>query len=141
MSAYQRHKQHRKELLKVIQEYSNDLERKKALFYRTQPSSVPFDKDGGKTMPGSGSDTVDRYLIELEQSGIDARLRTSRELINQMNERIKDDELLLKMSIEMVDQVYWMVYIEHRSVSDVAAKLHFSQSYIYRMLKEIDYNF
>lgn len=141
MSAYQRHKQHRKELLNAIQEYSNDLERKKALFYRTQPSSVPLDKDGGKTSPGSGTDTVDRYLIELEQSGIDARLKASRELINQMNERIRDDELLLRMSIETVDQVYCMVYIEHRSVPDVASRLHFSQSYVYRMLKEIDYNF
>lgn len=141
MSAYQRHKQHRKELLNAIQEFSNDLERKKALFYRTQPSSVHLDKDGGKTSSGSGTDTVDRYLIELEQSGIDARLKASRELINQMTERIKDDETLLRMSTEMIDQVYWLTYIEHRSVPDVASKLHYSQSYIYRTLKEIDYNF
>lgn len=138
MSVYQLHKQHKEELQAAMREYSDALERKRTLFYKTQPSSVPFDKDGGKSTPGSGTDTVDRYLIDLEQSGIDARLRASRELINQMNERIKDDELLLEMSIESKDQVYRMVYIEHRSVPDVASRLHFSQSYVYRILKEID---
>lgn len=138
MSVYQLHKQHRKELQNAINLWAENMEQKQALFYRTQPSSVPFDKDGGKTTPGSGTDTVDRYLIDLEQSGIDARLRACRDLIKQMSEMIKDDELLLEMSIESKDQVYRMVYIEHRSVPDVASRLHFSQSYVYRILKEIE---
>ena len=137
---YKQHKQHLRELSQAIAEYNDALDRKFVLFQATQPSSVPVDKEGGKKTPGSGTDIYDAYLIELERSGIDARLRASRDLINQMQDRLKDDEILLSMSQDLNDQVYYMNYIERRTVQDIATRLHYSQSYIYRALKEIGQN-
>lgn len=137
---YQKHKQHLRELSQAINEYNDALDRKVVLFQATQPSSVRVDKEGGKKTPGSGTDIYDEYLIELERSGIDARLKASRDLITQMQDRLKDDEILLGMSTDLNDQVYYMTFIERRTVPDIAARLHYSQSYIYRALKEISQN-
>lgn len=137
MSVYQQHKEHRRELREAVDDYSDALRKKQVLFQRTQPSSVPFDRDGGKTTPGSGTDTIDAYLIECEESGVDARLSAAKELIDYLTEQLQYDELLLYHSNEVIDHVYYMAYIERATVPDIASRLHYSQSYVYRLIKEI----
>lgn len=137
MSVYQSHKRHKRELNKAILDYSEVLEKKMELFAKTQPSSVPLGKEG-KSSPGSGTDTIDAYLIACEETGIDARLKASRELINHMKERLKDDEDLLRMSAEVVDRVYILYVMERRSVPDIASLLHYTQSNVYKYVREIE---
>lgn len=134
---YKRHIEDKGELIAAMKLYSTILDEKKELFQRTQPSSVTMDHEGRGTRL-SGTDAVDSYLIQSERKNIDERLKEAREIVDGAKKRLEDDELLLKMSMETIDQVYYMRYVEKRGVPDIASRLSYSQSYVFKTLKQIE---
>lgn len=137
MAVYEIYKRHKEELVQACKDYSDTLDEQRELFQMTQPSSVQTDREAGGGKRGSGTDRVDRYLIEAEKRSLPERLKSSREIIAGMKERLADDEDLLRMSGELYDRVYYMRFLEHRSVPDIASRIHASQSYVFRIIKEI----
>ena len=133
---YRQHIEDKTELIETMKLYSEILDEKRELFQRTQPSSVDMDHVGKTQRSGTGA--VDSYLIQSERRNIDERLKEAREIVEAAKKRLEDDELLLGMSMETIDQVYFMRYVERRGVSDIAARLHYSQSYVFKTLKQIE---
>lgn len=133
---YKQHIRHKRELRQAMTDYSDAIDEKMELFQRTQPSS-PGTREGSSSRV-SGTDKIDSYLIQMERKQIDERLKDAREIVEAMKERLKNDEALLEMSLDTRDRVYFRRFIQRRPVPDVASIEHYSQSYVFKIVKEIE---
>ena len=77
-------------------------------------------------------------MIRIEALNIEERLRVLREALAAKRERVDALQVLLKASILVEDRIYYLRYIDHRHASDIASILHYSQSYVYRVLKKFE---
>jgi len=114
------------------------LREKEELFDRTQPRSVPFDKervDGGGT-----SHPFEEYLIALERTKLDERIAAAREILQDRSQLLKETEEDLRRSAETEDVIYCLRILDGRKVAEVAAATYYSEAQIYRVLREIDRN-
>lgn len=135
---YKDYQRHKADLIQALKDYSNLLDEKAELFQRTQPSAVTLDRVGSGGTMVSGTDQVDAYLIQSERKQLDERLKDARDIVNGMKERLDNDELLLSLSPDRIDHVYLYRYVKGRSASDTASILHYSQSYVFKMCREIE---
>lgn len=105
-------------------------------FQMTQPKSLQMDGEGGRS--NAYSDRSGDYMVRLEALNIEERLRVLREALAAKRERVDALAVLLKASILVEDRIYYLRYIDHRHASDIASILHYSQSYVYRVLKKFE---
>lgn len=135
---YRDYIRHKADLVQALKDYSDALDEKAELFQRTQPSSVSFDRIGTTGTRGSGTDQIDEYLIQTQRRQLDERLRDARDIVELMKERLANDETMLSMSEDAVDRVFLVRYVKNRSAADTASILHYSQSYVFKLCREIE---
>lgn len=104
-------------------------------FQMTQPKSVQTDRDGGSAVY---VDKTAEYLERVEKMALRERLQTAREALAAKRERVEAVTILLKASDLLDDRIFYLRYIEHTPPQDIASKMHYSQSYVYRMLKKFE---
>ena len=136
MEYYSMYIRHKRELFEALKEHSKIVDEKVELFQRTQPSSVDMGKVGRGT--STGTDKVDSYLIKNEERQVDARLKASKEICEEMIRRLDYDEKMVRMSSEAADRVYALRFLDRLSIGDIASRLHYDQSYIYKIVKKIE---
>lgn len=123
------------------------LTEKEKLFQMTQPKSTmgeyerEFDKSisfGAKG--GDQVNQIEQYVIRLEDSGVNERLREAKGILEEWRSLLDDKEQELRQSKNIDDQLYLMRFIDHMRVRDIARKLHYSQPQIYRRINMIKSN-
>lgn len=135
---YKDYIRHKADLVQALKDYSDALDEKAELFQRTQPSSMSFDRIGSAGTRGNGTDQIDEYLIQTQRRQLDERIRDARDIVELMMERLENDETMLKMSDDAADHVFLLRYVKNRSAADTASILHYSQSYVFKLCREIE---
>lgn len=116
--------------------FSEALHEKEKLFTMTQPNAIRYDRDKVQTTP-SGS-VLDRYVIALEESGIDEKIATVRQLFQDRACLLNLKEQELRQSRDRYDKIYVMKYLEGFSIGRIAKIMNYSRSQVYRILKNIE---
>lgn len=124
------------ELDQAQKDLKDILDLQEEAFQMTQPKSLQMDGEGGRS--NAYSDRSGDYMVRLEALNIEERLRVLREALAAKRERVDALQVLLKASILVEDRIYYLRYIDHRHASDIASILHYSQSYVYRVLKKFE---
>lgn len=136
MEFYPTHHRHKEEFKRAVREASEIVDEMVELFQRTQPSSMSMETVGGTRR--EGTDKIDQYLIEKERKQIDARLKAAREICDELRRRLDDDERCLQLSQELTDRVYYCQRVQKMGVPEIASRLHYTQSYVYAVIREIE---
>ena len=118
--------------------YNAILDEKERLFAKTQPKGMRFDKE---SISGSGKPyTIDDYLIEIEQKGLNKRLEQAWAILFERKSQLFEKEHELKKSKALHDQIYKLRYLELLRPYKIASKVGYSESQVYRIIKIIDDN-
>lgn len=115
--------------------FSEALWEKERLFTMTQPNAIRYDKDKVQISP-SGS-ILDKYVEALEEQGIDEKLSTFRQLLEDRERLLKIKECDLRASFDRVDRVYSMRFLDGMSINQICKRTNYSRRQIYRILSEI----
>lgn len=116
--------------------FSEALLEKEKLFTMTQPNAIRYDTDKVQVSP-TGS-VLESYIIALEQSGIDDKLKTVRQLFEDRERLLSLKEKELRRSRHIFDRIYTMKYLDNMSIKRIARVLNYSQSQVYRILHKIE---
>lgn len=119
-------------------DYDSLLQEKEALFERTQPNSMAFDKErviGGKT-----ENTFDKYLIIKERTKIEERLAEARDILADRKKLAVMKQEELEASIDIHDKVYVCRYIKRYKIKKIARELKYSEPQVNRIIKIIKNN-
>ena len=117
-------------------EYDEIINEKEEIFNKTQSRAITYDKE--KVKSNNMTNSFDNYLIELERKKIGERLTEAKSLLSERKNLLNIKESELRDSKAFYDNVYVLLYLENMEVSDVALKLNYSRSQIYRIKSNID---
>ena len=115
--------------------FSEALWEKERLFTMTQPNAIRYDKDKVQISP-SGS-ILDKYVEALEEQGIDEKLTTFRQLLDDRERLLKIKECDLRASSDRFDRVYSMKFLDGMSINQIAKRMNYSRRQVYRIFNEI----
>lgn len=115
--------------------YEDLLNEKEAIFSKTQPKGISYDKE--KVNGGTQSNVFDNYLAEMEAKKIDERLHAMKKMLEDREVLLSMKYEELKRSNEVCDIVYRMKYIECRKNREIAKIIHYSETQLYRVLNDI----
>ena len=115
--------------------FSEALWEKERLFTMTQPNAIRYDKDKVQISP-SGS-ILDKYVEALEEQGIDEKLSTFRQLLEDRERLLKIKECDLRMSYDRIDKVYVCRFIDGHSIAQISKRLNYSRGQVYRIIQNI----
>lgn len=115
--------------------YDQVLSDKEGLFSMTQPKGTAY--DGDVVIGGHPQNTFDMYLIKQEFEQIDIKIMEIKSLIDERKHLMDIQEERLRKSKALVDRIYLMKYLECRRVSEIAWKVSYSESQVYRILDRI----
>lgn len=118
------------------QKYNEILSEKEALFEKTQPNSIDFEKE--RVSGGTPRNAFDDYLIEKERKRIDDRIAEAKSLLEDRMELLKIKEQELRSSKDIHDSIYLFRFIDHRSAHWIAKRKGYSKSQVYRILHVIE---
>ena len=136
MSVYIDYERFRREYDAIINKYDATLREKEYLFSKTQPGSPKWDKVGS----GGQRNPFDEYLALKEKKQIDKRLDEIRSLLEDKKTLLMYKHQELMNSKDHMDKIYRMRYIENINVTRIAMNMNYSESQIYRILKNISNN-
>ena len=125
----------RRKYLETLQKHLDLLDEKEAIFSRTQPKAIRYDKD--RITGGEPRDTSAEYMIEIERRGIDARIDICLSVLDAREELLKRKGEELKASVDINDRVYVLMYFEGMKVYQIAGATHYSEAQIFRIRKNI----
>lgn len=121
--------------LKSQQNLNDAIEEKENLFSRTQPKSPNWDKD---KMPSAGVvNEFDSYLIAMEKTNIDKKIKELQKILDERRTLLKIKEQDLYESKDLLDKVYRLKFLESKSIPDLVRRLHFSRRQIYRFVNTV----
>ena len=106
------------------------------LFEKTQPRSVPFDKD--RVDGGGGLNAMDEYLISTERKKLAERIELAELIANGWHEALKREESELRRSADILDRIYTAKYIDGKKNAEVMALAYYSERQLYRAYKTIN---
>ncbi len=115
--------------------FSDALWEKERLFTMTQPNAIRYDKDKVQVSP-SGS-ILDKYIEALEEQGIDEKLVTFRQLLEDRERLLKIKECDLRASYDIYDRVYVCRFIDGMSITSISKKINYSRAHVYRIFTDI----
>ena len=115
--------------------FAEALQEKERLFTMTQPNAIQYDRDKVQTTP-SGS-VLDKYIIALEESGIDDKIATVRQLFQDRACLLNLKEQELRQSHDKYDRVYVCRYLDGLSITATSKKLNYAKSHVYRIFDRI----
>lgn len=120
----------------ALMRYDNILENEEALFTKTQPNAIRYDKVN--VLASVPDNMLEQYIQEYERL---EKLRESQEdIIKRREDLMLRKEKELRDSKEKHDIVYVMRYLDREKVSDIMEILNYSRTAIYRILAEIERN-
>lgn len=105
------------------------------LFDRTQPKGVQFDKE--KVQVSHTGDQFAEYLIEKERKSLDHRLEMAQAIMAKRKRLLESREEQLRASKALYDRIYCMRFLDHMKVSEIAIKVSYSESQVYRIMERI----
>lgn len=109
---------------------------KEMLFSKTLPTAIQLDKE--RVSGGIQSNSFDDYLIKKEQLHLDEQLLEAESIIVSREKMLKMKESELRSSRNLHDRIYVMRYIDRSRVINIAKRIGYSESQIYRILETID---
>lgn len=116
--------------------YNDILNEKEALFSRTQPKSMRYDKD--IVSGGMPENPMEEYVIEKEAKRIDERLEEAFAIMTDLKRMLDLKETELRQSKDMIDRIYRMRFLERMRVNRIASNIGYAESHVYRFLKKIE---
>ena len=125
----------KKRFLDAQQKLDEVLSEKEEIFAKTQPKSIPFDKE--KVDGGSAPNAFDEYLVEMERKRINERIAEAKFILEDRRELFKTAEEMLTDSKDIDDIIYRLKYIERKNNRQIAKMVHYSESQVYRILSNI----
>ena len=114
--------------------YEELLNKKERMFDKTQPASVGM---GEKVSGGVRANAFDSYVIEKEESNIDAFLKEARDLLKDREVLVEAKRRELEGSNNIFDKVYYYRYVLNWRVKRIARQVGYSEAQAYRILKSI----
>lgn len=111
------------------------LQEKEALFAKTQPGAIKYDKE--RVDGGPKENTFDAYLMELERKQIDKRLEEAKGLLRDRKSLLGIKLEELRDSRALYDKIYRLRYIESLRTFKIARAVNLSESQVNRILKKI----
>lgn len=117
--------------------YNEILSEKERLFAKTQPKAIKFDRE---SVGGGKPYTIDDYLVEIEQKGINERLDQAWMILNERKSVLWVKEQELRASKSLHDQIYKYRYLDSMRPYRIASRIGYSESQVYRILKIIEHN-
>ena len=132
---YLEYEEFRSKYLSAQRKYDEVLSEKEALFDRTQPQGVSFDKErvGGT----SDSNRFDEYLIQVERKQIDARLEEIKTIMEKRWDLLMDKEDELRASQDIMDRLYVLRFLDHLKMQKIAVQIPYSESHLYRLMNTL----
>lgn len=119
-----------------VMHYEVLLREREDLFERTQPQGIRYDKD--KVMSSPESDPFAQYMAEMERTGLQKRLETAKDIMNDYKTIMNEREASLRRSKDIMDKIYRMRYLDHMKPLYIARRVGYSKSEIYRKLDAIE---
>ena len=116
--------------------YDDILTEKERMFSKTQPKGTAYDKE--LVSSGHSESSFDEYLIEKERKQIDDKLYEMKELIEERAYLLKVKERQLRESKALFDRIYCLKYLDNLKVVQIAFKVSYSESQVYRKLEVIE---
>lgn len=117
--------------------YNDILDEQTELFTKYLPSAVRYDQE--KVSGGAAvGDAFSSYMIKKEQLRIDERLAEVEELLEAREKQLIKALDKLKASKNTIDIIYMKKYVLGLRVTRIAREMSYSESHIYRFLKEIE---
>lgn len=108
---------------------------KEMIFTRTQPNAIRYDKDAVHS--SINSNMLEQYVIELEETKIDAKLEPIRQILIDRHRLLMLKEQELRKSGNKYDKIYVNYFIDDLSIKDIAKALNYSISQVYRIIEKI----
>lgn len=127
-----------KKYLDIKTLYEKLIEEKERLFLETQPKSTKYDKvsvDGGKN-----TNTFDNYLMKKEKRQLDKQIEEAKTLMDERLHILRQKELDLRQSKEVIDKIYAYRFIDCLSVKKISGIMYYQEANIYRKINEIKRN-
>lgn len=115
--------------------YDEVLSEKLAIFERTQPNAVQYDRD--RIMAGGAENALEIYVVQIER--IDTRLRIAEDIMEACRTRVRLKEDDLRASTELWDRIYRMRFLDRLRVVKIAEIIHYSEPTIWRILRKIEH--
>lgn len=122
----------------ALKSYNELLDEKQQLFIKTQPQGIDYKKD--LVNHSVGSNMYDMYLIALERSKIDERLKECNIITNERKSLLDLLEGKLKASNNINDKIYRMFYLDGLSLTSISARINYSRAQVWRLLNNIKKN-
>lgn len=132
---YMEYEEFRSKYLSAQRKYDEVLSEKEALFDRTQPQGVAFDKE--RVAGTSDSNRFDDYLIQVERKQIDERLAEIKTIMDKRWDLLLDKEDELRASTEIMDRLYVLRFLDHLKMQKIALEINYSESHIYRLMNTL----
>ena len=132
---YVEHARLKKKYAQSLKDYESIVDEKKQLFEKTQPQGVNVEKErvsGGETV-----NTFDVYVIAVERAQIDKRLKEAKSISDSILEVLKRKESELRQSKDWFDIIYKLRYVDNLTITQVAVRVPYSRSQVWRKLNEI----
>ena len=120
----------------AVLRYESILREKERLFDRVLPNAVQFDKEKVNSTPTGNK--FDDYVIQIEEKQINTRLKEAEQIIGERGKLLKTREQDLRSSRHYLDIIYTLKELDCLNAYQIANKLHYSKSQIYRALERID---
>lgn len=136
MFVYIDYENYKKKYHDTQNKFDEILKEKEVLFSKTQPKSAKWDKVG---TPGLGHcyNPFDEYLIAKDKKRIDDRLFEIKSILEDRAMLLRAKEQELRSSKNNIDQIYRMRFLDQMHITKIAIIVHYSESQVYRILKNI----
>lgn len=108
---------------------------KEALFQKTQPQAITYDKE--KVSGGVGSNPLEEYVERKEERKIDERLSEVKSLLEDREHLLKIKLEELRASNNVEDKIYLLRFIDRVRVFKIAKMIGYSESQVYRIIEKI----
>ena len=126
---------YRGKFLSAQKKYDEVLTQKEALFDRTQPNGVAFDKE--KVGGTAEYNSFDEYLIQMEKKRIDERLEEIKRIMDDRWNLLLDKEDELRSSQDIMDRLYVMRFLEHQKMQKIERQINYSRARIYQLMNSL----
>lgn len=133
---YPEYEAYKERFLESQRIFSDALLEKEKLFTMTQPNAIRYDQDKVQVSP-VGS-VLESYIIALEKSGIDEKLKTVRQLFEDRERLLLLKEKELRQSQDRFDRIYVMRFLEGYKIGKIAKVMNYSRSQVYRIIQEMN---
>lgn len=90
-------------------------------------------------IPASGGSVnkAEQYVIEMDQRKIRERLKEAKEIMAERFDLLDQKEEEIRKSADLYDKVYVEKWLNGMKAEDIADKLHYSRSQVYKIIRHI----